>query len=112
MRTGPTGTPFTATYQSLPCESSDMSNGAETSSSRSRCTLVLKAPASALGSRSGFGAAGRCAVRLAARGVARGGNALDGGLTGDGGGVSVGGTGEGSALAMLDSITAARISMR
>ncbi len=45
MRMGPTGTPLMATYHSSPAERSDMSTGADTSSSR--WMAVRRAPASA-----------------------------------------------------------------
>src|SRR5579872_1229796 len=118
IRTGPTGTPLTATYQSSLTESSDMSSGAELSSS---CwTVLLKAPASAPGggARSGFGGGGLAAVRLAATCVWRAGAGLGGGRGGGGGlldRVAAGGAGAtagGAAVAALDSVTAARTSMR
>jgi hypothetical protein len=98
---------LTATYQSSFGETSDMSNGADTSSSR--CTVVLKAPASAPGRRSGFGAADRAEVKLAVSDVDRGGAGF-GGL--DAGRPLADGGPAGGTLATLDSVTAARTSIR
>src|SRR5580658_5938249 len=103
-RTGPTGTPLMATYQSSLAESSDISNGAEDSSS---CwTVVLNAPASA----PGFGAAGRAEVRLAANAVALGGAGLPAGRGGPAAWPGVGAAGR--SVATLVSVTSARTSMR
>ncbi len=67
MRMGPTGTPLIATYHSSLGDKSDMSMGADVSSSR--WTLLLNAPASAPDlSR----AAGLAAARLVASGAPRG----------------------------------------
>lgn len=83
MRIGPTGTPLTATYQSSPGESSDMSNGADTSSSR--WTFDFNALASAPGGRSGLGAGDLVEAKLAARDVWRAGAGRPGALGGPAG---------------------------
>src|SRR5580704_8946686 len=111
IRIGPTGTPLMATYQPSPGESSDMSKGAETSSSR--CTVVLKAPARAPAPRSAFGGGGLAAARPVASGAAlAGGAAFGGGLGGGALGAPWAGAGGANSTLTLDSVTAARTSIR